>query len=149
MGMGMGGYMDANRGIPTPAAMPSMMQQQTPNMYQGGYNPGYPQQNYGQPMGGEYPMQGMQGGYGMAPQQQPMMPQMEYGQSYGGGMQNQPQMPQQQPAAQQPMMPQQQPNAMPTEPMAPPQQEAPASPNSNVERDDLGVPAFLRRSNRK
>lgn len=147
MGMGMGGYMNANRGIPTPAAMPSMMQQQGPNMYQGGYNPGYPQQNYGQPMGGEYPMQGMQSGYAVAPQQQPMMPQMEYGQSYGGGMQNQQQMQPQQPTMQQPMIQPQQPAASPQP--VPAQRESPSSPNTNVERDDLGVPAFLRRSSKK
>ncbi|MDD3410025.1 MAG: hypothetical protein PHY12_04370, partial [Eubacteriales bacterium] len=109
--------------IPTPAAMPPMMQQS--QMYQPSYGQGYQPQGYGQQMpdygaqpGAQY--QGMQQG-------QPMMPQMEFGQQYQG-------MPQQ-PAMQQPVPQQAQP-AAPEKPATPP----------TVERDDLGVPAFLRRS---
>ena len=145
MGMGMGGYMDNTRSIPTPAAMPQMMPQNQ-SMYQTGYNPGYPQQNYGQPMGNEYNMPGMQNPYPPM-QQQPMIPTMEYGQSYGG-MQSPPFMQQ---GAQMPNM-QQVPAMQP--PMAqPPVQEqqsaAPAGPTTSAERDDLGVPAFLRRATKK
>jgi len=121
---GMGAYGDQGRGIPTPAAMPPMGQ----GMYQqpGGYGIGYQpqQQPYGQPMQGQYG----------AMQQQPIPQQMEYGQSYTGGMQ---QMPQQggAPGMQQPV----------AQPGAAEQPGAQQAPNVTAERDDLGVPAFLRR----
>ena len=125
-----GGFMGASarQSIPTPAAMPPMMQNQS--MYQGSYGQSYQPQTYGQPMQQDY---GMQGGpyQGM---QQPMMPQMEYGQQYAGMTQAQPPMQQPQAAAQPPV---QQPEAQP--------QAAP----QGVERDDLGVPAFLRRPSKK
>ncbi len=129
---GMGGYAEQSRNIPTPAAMPPMMQQPGQNMYQGGYNTGYPQ-NYGQPMG-DYG-QSMQGGYG-GMQQQPIAQPMEYGQSYAGGME-------QQMGQQQGGMPQQGGQQQPGMPGA---QQRPAP---SVERDDLGVPAFLRRPAKK
>ena len=144
MGMGMNSYADRSRNIPTPAAVPPMMPQNQ-TMFQTGYNPMYPQQGYQQSMGGDYPMAGMQGGY--QPVQQPMMPTMEYGQSYGA---MQPQMPMQQPVQQQMM---QQP-AMQQQPMmqqkTPDMQQQPQqSPMASAERDDLGVPAFLRRPSKK
>ena len=46
-----GAFADSNRNIPTPAAMPPMMQP-----YQGSYNAGYQQQGYGQQMGPDYSM---------------------------------------------------------------------------------------------
>ena len=151
MGMGMGGYMDANRNIPTPAAMPSMMQPQ--GGYQPSYNPGFQPQGYAQPMSNEYSMPPMQNPYpGM---QQPMIPQMEYGQAYGAPMQTQPPMgqPMAQPNMQAPLAQPTQgmPNTQP--PMATPKAAdaptAPANPTASVERDDLGVPAFLRRPAKK
>ena len=79
------------------------------------------------------PVQGMQ--YGNV--QQPVMPQMEYGQQYQAPTQNaqalQPQ------AGAQPQQAAQQPAA----------EKTPAPAASTVERDDLGVPAFLRRPTRK
>ena len=136
--IGMGGYMDNNRNMPTPAAMPPMMQPGSGNMYGGGYNPVYPQQPYNQPMGNDYGMGGMQNPY-QTPQQPQMMPQMEYGQSYNAMQQ---QMPAQQPMPQPPMMPPQ------TNAQEPPAQ-ALQNPAAAVERDDLGVPAFLRRPTKK
>jgi cell division protein FtsZ len=128
---GMGGYNPNPRNIPTPAAMPPMMQQPGQNPYPGNYG-GY-QQNYGQPAGGDY-AQGMQGSYG-AMQQQPITPQMEYGQSYAGGMEQR--------------APQQGGNSMgqqmPYPGGQPGMQEAQQRSQGAVERDDLGVPAFLRR----
>lgn len=130
------GYMGGSS-IPTPAAMPAMVQQQGGGMYNTGFGQqGYqPQQSYGQPdYGMQQPVQGMQYG-GM---QQPAMPQMEFGQQYQTPMQPQG------------MQPQQQSMGMPVEQPAQqqPAPEKPATPPS-VERDDLGVPAFLRRPTRK
>lgn len=147
--MGMGGYMDNSRSIPTPAAMPPMMPQNQ-SMYQTGYNPGYPQQGYMQPMSNEYSMPPMQNPYGgMQPQQPPMIPQMEYGQSYGAQLQAQPPMQQPpQPAVTQ--VPQAMPGVQQAAPVkAPEPQAAPTNPNAPVERDDLGIPAFLRRPAKK
>ncbi len=135
MGMSVGGYMDQNRGMPTPAAMPQMMPQNQ-TMYQQGFNPMYPQGGYGQPMNDFGGMQGMQNPY--QPVQQPIIPTMEYGQSYGA-MAQQP--PQQQA---QPMMPQQ-----PAAQNKAPEPQASASQPPAAERDDLGVPAFLRRPAKK
>ena len=118
--------------MPTPAAMPPMMQQGN-QMYPGYGQQGYqPKQNYIQPdYGMQQPMQGMQYG-GMKQAQQPVLPQMEYGQQY---------QPQPQPGVQQPApMPQEQQTAPPTAERATP---------ASVERDDLGVPAFLIRPTRK
>ena len=124
-GSGFGGsYMGGGSTIPTPAAMPQMMQ--GGQMYQSGFGQGYqPQQPYGQV---DYGMgqPGMQYQGGMQQPQQPGMPQMEYGQQYQGGMQ--------QPVNQQP------------DAKAQPE---PAPQPASVERDDLGVPAFLRRPTRK
>ena len=114
--MGGFGYNMGGSAVPTPAAMPQMMQQQ-------GYaNP------YGQPY---QPNQFGQADYGTpfqsAPQQQPVQPQMDYAQPY------------------QPVQPVQQPEPAPVQPAQPqamPQQPA-------VERNSLGVPAFLRRPTRK
>lgn len=147
MGLGIG-YMDNSRGIPTPAAMPPMMQKNQA-MYGTSYNPGYQQQGYGQPMGNDYGMQGMQNPY-QPMQQQPMIPTMEYGQSYGA---MQPQQPMQQ-MPQQPMMQpsqQQMPGIQQQQPMIQEQQQAqqPQTSPSGAERDDLGVPAFLRRPAKK
>ena len=146
-GVGVGGYMDPSRSIPTPAAMPPMMQQGQ-GMYQNGYNPGYQPQNYSQPMGNDYGMPPMQNPY-QNMQQPQMIPQMEFGQSYGGSqLQQGMQQPQQ-------LMGQQMPSMAPTQqtmnqPAIQEQKVAPvANPSASVERDDLGVPAFLRRSNKK
>ncbi|MEG0995437.1 MAG: hypothetical protein RSH26_00590, partial [Clostridia bacterium] len=102
-------------------------------MYPTAYNQGYqPQQQYGQM---DFGMQQQQPGMQYAAMQQPVaqqatMPRMEYGQQY----QNAPQQGQQiEPRIQTQ-------NAAPTEPQTPP---------PSVERDDLGVPAFLRRPSRK
>ena len=80
---------------------------------------------------------------------QPMIPQMEYGQSYGAQLQAQPPM-------QQPPQPAvtQVPQAMPgvqqaASVKAPELQAAPTNPTAPVERDDLGIPAFLRRPAKK
>ena len=129
-----GAFADNNRTIPTPAAMPPMMQP-----YQGSYNGGYQQQSYGQQMGSDYSMNGMQNPYpGM---QQPIPQPMEYGQSYSGAQQGQ--QPQQNAqAAQMPGVPFGNQQQAPAEKQ--PAQQPTRSPN--VERDDLGVPAFLRRA---
>lgn len=121
-GSSFGGYMGGSS-IPTPAAMPQMVQGS--QMYQSGFGQGYqPQQPYGQM---DYGMgqPGMQYQGGMQQSQQPAMPQMEYGQQYQGGMQQ------------------------PQQPDAKTQQPEPAPQPASVERDDLGVPAFLRRPTRK
>ena len=123
-------FMGGVNNIPTPAAMPQGMQPLQPS-YPTPYNPvqGYQpqQQAYGQGMpdyGSGQPYQGMQ----------QTAPQMDYGQPYPGMQQ-----PQQQPIPQQQagmgQMPQQ---AMPE-----------ATPSPAVEKDDLGVPAFLRRPGKK
>ncbi len=107
--------------IPTPAAMPQI---QGGQMYQSGYGQGYQPQPYGQM---DYGMQ--QGGMqyqGVQQAQQPQIPQMEYGQQYQGV-----QPAQNQQGVQQPAQPEPQPKS------------------TTVERDDLGVPAFLRRPTRK
>lgn len=121
-----GGYMGGSA-IPTPAAMPQMAQNN--QMYQGGYGQGYQAPQYGQMDYGmqQQPGAQYQGGM-MQPGQQNMQP-MDYGQQYQGGA-NQQQMNQgQQPQVQQ-------------------KQEEPAT-SASAERDDLGVPAFLRRGSRK
>ena len=138
--------------MPAPA-VPSMLQQSAPSFggySQQGYQPrqSFGQQDYAQPeFGGvqQPPMQGMQ--YGNTPAQ-PMMPQMEYGQQYQA-------MPAQNP---QPAPMQQAPQAAPQQGMAPAMSPAetlqntgsnpPVAPASS-ERDELGVPAFLRRPTRK
>lgn len=116
-----GGYSMGGSAIPTPAAMPQMMQgaQGYPNAYGQPYQaPQFGQMEYGQ----QYQA-------GMQPQPQPAMPQMEYGQQYQA---------MQMPSAQKPVEP------MPQQPV----QAEPAQP-SQVERNSLGVPAFLRRPTRK
>ncbi len=118
----MNSFMSAQRNVPTPAAMPPMMQGQA--MYQPSYGQGYQPYTQGQ----EY---GAQNQYMQQPQAQPMAPQMEYGQQY--------QAPQGQPVMQQPMMGQQ-PMAQPV-----PQEEPKPATSAAAEKDDLGVPAFLRR----
>ena len=142
-GMGMGGYMNNQRNMPTPAAMPPMMPQNQ-GLYQNSYTPGYPQPGFGQPMGGDYGMGGMPNAY-QPVQQPPMVPSMEYGQSYMG---------MQTPSAQQPTQPAT--AQQTTQPMAAPPKAAdsvpsaaPATPAPSSERDDLGVPAFLRRPAKK
>ena len=139
MGMSIGGYMDQSRNMPTPATMPQGVQQNQ-GMYQQGYNPGYPQAGYGQQTPDYSGMGGMQNPY--PPMAQPMMPTMEYGQSYGA---MQPQQPAQPP---QPIMQQMMPQAQPQQKM-PEAQPAPQAPGPSAERDDLGVPAFLRRPAKK
>lgn len=120
----------SGRPIPTPAAMPQGISQQNsgyvPAAYnQQGYQPAVP---YGQDYGMQQqpPMQQAQQPYGQPMQQQMMPQQMDYSQPYG----QQP-MQQQQPAMQPPM----------------PQETQQSS--ANAERDDLGVPAFLRRQAKK
>ncbi len=114
-GMGGFGYNMGGSAVPTPAAMPQMMQQQN---FGGAYGQPYQNPQFGQ------------SSFGAAFQnasQQSAQPQMEFGQQY------------QQPVAQpQPEAASQQP--VQTQPL--PQQPA-------VERNSLGVPAFLRRPTRK
>jgi len=118
------GYMGGGA-IPTPAAMPQMMQGS--QMYQSGYGQGYQPQQYGQM---DYGMQqpGMQYQGGMQQGQQ-QIPRMEFGQQYQGMQQSAPQN----------NDPKQQGTVQPE----------PAVQPTTVERDDLGVPAFLRRPTRK
>ena len=118
-------------GIPTPAAVPPIAQ--SGQMYQGGYQQGYQQQPYGQMDYAQQP--GAQ--YGAMQPQQPMMQPMDYSQQYQAAPMQQPQ---------QPMMQQEQPKIQTQAPQQPaPESAAPTA----VERDDLGVPAFLRRPTRK
>ena len=112
------GYYGNFGNIPTPAAIPHMMQGQ----------PMQPEQGYGVPGGNA-----MQNPQNTSYQN---VPQMEYGQSYGA---KQPQGYAQQPPAYQNEQPK---NAKPSQPSAPEQ-------NSSAERDDLGIPAFLRRPTKK
>ncbi len=123
-----GSYMG---GVASTPAMPNMMQQGMPMFQQRGYQQGFqPQQSYGTLNDfGMQPQQGMQYGAMQANLQQPMQ-QMEYGQQY-------------QPATPQPMAQEPQPAAQPME-----QPAAPVQPSA-VEKDELGVPAFLRRPTRK
>ena len=119
--MGGFGYNMGGSAVPAPAASPQMMQQPS-------YTNPYMQQFQQQPTqyAADYTTQ-----YQAAPPQQPMQPaqpRMEFGQQYQAA---QPVMPQSEPVAQQPVQPQ---------PV--PQQPA-------VERNSLGVPAFLRRPTRK
>ncbi len=125
-----GGYNMGGNAIPTPAAMPQLGQ--SGQMYGATFGQSYQTPQYG---GLDYGMQQPQQGYqpmGAQPQQ-PQMPQMEYGQQYQS---------MQQPAAQQPME-----NAV--QPQQQPAQPEPAPQPTTVERDNLGVPAFLRRPSRK
>lgn len=115
--MGGFGYNMGGSAVPTPAAMPQMMQQQ-------GYN-----NPYGQPYQANQFGQADYGTPFQSAPQQPAQPQMDY-------VQAQPY---------QPAQPVQRPEAAPMQPAQPqamPQQPA-------VERNSLGVPAFLRRPTRK
>ena len=125
-------YISGANPIPTPAAMPSMMQQNQ-LMYQQSYGQGNHQQYGGQGVQ-DYPMQQPYPQQQLYPQQQPAIQQMEYGQQYQG-MQPQQPAPLQQLVGQQPQM-------------VPPPTTEPAMPAS-AERNDLGVPAFLRRPAKK
>lgn len=127
-------YMGGSGAIPTPAAMPQVMQQ-AQSSFQPTYGQGYQPQAYNAQMPQDYGMRQPQYQQ-QQPSQQPMMPQqMEYGQQYQGMQQPQQQMPQQQPMGQPPVG----------------QQPAPAeqAPPPSAARDDLGVPAFLRRPTKK
>ena len=132
-----GGYM-GNSSIPTPAAMPSIMQQGMPIFQQQGYQQGYqPQQSYGQQ---DYGMQQNMQYASMQPQMQAPAQPMDYGQPADYGQQYQPATPQPMPQEmQQPMQPA----------AAPMEQPAVQAPPAAVEKDELGVPAFLRRPTRK
>lgn len=117
---GFGSYPMGGGSIPTPAAMPQMMQ--GGQSYSAPYNQGFQSAPFGQmDFGQQYQEQPRP--------QQPMMPQMEFGQQYQG---------------MQPAQPQQTQEAAPTQPAQPEPQ-----PQPQVERDGLGVPAFLRRPSRK
>ena len=120
-------YIGGANPIPTPAAIPSMMQQNQ-LMYPQSYGQGHQPQQYGGQGVQDYPMQQPY------PQQQPVIQQMEYGQQYQGMQPPQP-VSQQQLVGQQPQMGQ----TPPVEPATP----------SAAERNDLGVPAFLRRPAKK
>ena len=123
----MSNYLGGANHIPTPAAMPPITQQNQ-FMQQQPYGQGYPSQQYGS--------QGMQD-FSMQqpyPQQQPNVQQMEYGQQYQG-------MQPHQPATQPPL------GQLPP-PVSPPTAVEPTAPSS-AERNDLGVPAFLRRPAKK
>ena len=126
------GFMSNQRGMPTPAAVPPALQQQGQPVYQQSYGQSYQPMQYGQSMQ-DYPMQPMQPMQSYQTAQQPIMQPMEYGQQY---------QPTQQPMAQ----PMQQAVQQPVQPAA---AEAPATPAPSAERDDLGVPAFLRRPAKK
>ena len=118
-GMGGFGYNMGGSAVPTPAAMPQMMQQQS---YANPYGQPYQTSQFGQAdFGASFQTPAQQ-------PQQPVQPQMEYGQQYQA----------MQPAAQQP-------EAIPPQPVQP--QPVPQQPA--VERNSLGVPAFLRRPTRK
>ena len=137
-----GSYLGSSS-IPTPAAMPSMMQQQgMPMFQQQGYQQGYqPQIPYGQQdYGMQQPQQGMQYGAMQAPMQQPVQP-VDYSQQY------QPATPQPMPQEAQPQ-PQQQPAPAAAAPQPMEQPAAPVQPAA-IEKDELGVPAFLRRPTRR
>ncbi len=110
-----GGYYGNFGNVPTPAAVPHMMQGQ----------PGQRDMGFGAPAA-DPSMQG-------TPYQN--IPQMEYGQSYGA--KQQPDFSQSAPAQGGPFQ------RSPRQP-APPQENA-----SSAERDDLGIPAFLRRPTKK
>ena len=96
-----GGYNMGGSSMPTPAAMPQMMQQPS---YAGAYGQSYQAPQFAQM---EY---GQQYQAAQQPQQQPAMPQMEYGQQYQAAQPVQPQQPveavlqpaQPEPVAQQP-----------------------------------------------
>ena len=127
-GTDMPSYIGGTNPIPTPAAMPPIMQQNQP-MYQQSYGQGYQPQQYGSQGIQDFSMQ-----QPYPQQQQPVIQQMEYGQQYQG-MQPQQPPPQQQPMGQQPQI-------------APPATVEPVTPTS-AERNDLGIPAFLRRPTKK
>ena len=125
-------YMGGSGAIPTPAAMPQVMQQAQSSGFQPTYGQGYPSPS--SPMGGRCPQDYGMGQSFQQPAQQPMMPQpMEYGQRAGDAAAPQ-QMQQQTPMGQPPV-------AQPT--------PAEQSPPPSAARDDLGVPAFLRRPTKK
>ncbi len=114
-GANRGNYYGGYGNMPTPAAVPQMMQGQRDMGY------------------------GMPGNDPMARNAYQNVPQMEYGQSYGA---------KQQPDFTQGVQ-QQQPQGSPyqrnvRQPAAPPQENA-----ASAERDDLGIPAFLRRPGKK
>ncbi|NLV57223.1 MAG: cell division protein FtsZ [Clostridiales bacterium] len=125
-------YMSGSGAIPTPAAMPPVMQQAQSSVFQPTYGQSY--QPY--PFSGQNPQDyGVrQPQYQQQPQQPMMPPQMEYGQQYQGM-----QPPSQQRGEQQVPMGQPQPQPSPQEQTPPP----------SAARDDLGVPAFLRRPTKK
>ena len=113
--MGGFGYNMGGSAVPTPAAMPQVMQQQN---YGNAFTQPYQANQFGQ---ADYGMP-----FQSAPQQ-PVQPQMDYAQPY------------------QAAQPVQQPEAAPQQPAQPqPMPQQPA-----VERNSLGVPAFLRRPTRK
>ena len=105
--------------IPTPAAIPQVMQQ--PSVYQPGYGQGYQPQGFGQGM------QDFTGRQQIPNMQQPIGGQLEYGQQYQGSLGVQPQ-----------QMSSGQPSPAPD-----------TAPSPAAERNDLGVPAFLRRPGKK
>lgn len=113
--------------IPTPAAPPMIPQDGQGSYQQPSFGQSY-QPQYGQ----EYTQPSQPQGFGGM--QQPGILQMEYGQQYQGGISAQPQ------AAGVQLPPMGQP------PLAAPVE---AAPPPAVERDDLGVPAFLRRPSKK
>ena len=126
-----GGYMSGS--MSAPASMPSMMQQGMPIFQQQGYQQGYQPQQYGQQ---DYGMQQNMQYATMQPQMQAHAQPAEYGQPADYGQQYQ---------AAQPM-----PQDVPQQPAAAPvEQTAAQMPPAAVEKDELGVPAFLRRPTRK
>ncbi|MBR6571449.1 MAG: cell division protein FtsZ, partial [Clostridia bacterium] len=134
-GMGSFGYNMGGSAIPTPAAVPQMVQQQT---YANPYSQSYQTSQYAQP---DYGAQFQSVAQPVQPQpvQQPVQqPAMDFGQQYQAAQPVQPQP--------QPVVPKQ-PETIPQSPLmgqapAPVQQPA-------AERNGLGVPAFLRRPTRK
>ncbi len=130
------GFMGASGGSVSAPAMQQPMQQQ-PTMYGQTYGQPYQtQQPYAQPMQDYSPLQSAQSAqppFGNPAQpsiQQPMMQQMDFSQQYSGQI---------------PVVNPQAMSQAQQQTMAAPEPQ----PSANAERDELGVPAFLRRQAKK
>ncbi len=125
---------DFNGYMGSGAGMPPVMQQNMPMFQQNYPQQGFqPQQAYGRQDYGMQPQQGMQYAAAQPPMQQAQPQQLEYGQQYQQ-MQPPPVQPEAQPQMTNVVQPVEQPAAAVT---------------PTVEKDELGVPAFLRRPSRR